>query len=380
MWKFSEIPGNEDVKKALRGMVDSGRIPQAMMLYENDGGGAMPLVMAFLQYLDCGSRSGGESCCSCPSCNQHSKLIYPDVHFTFPVTSGTKVSGEAKNLTCDMFSEYWRSLVLSNPWFLESDLSEALGFEKKRGQILKAEGSSILRQLSLSSLSDGYRCVVMYLPELMNAETSNMLLKAIEEPDEKTVFILVTHAPEKVLPTISSRCQGMRVPPLSAEEVADVLETRFGIDHGAARQAAALSGGSPGLALREVSESDDIALIRGLLRSLMEALTAKDLAACLDVAEKIAGIESREKQKLFCNFAGELFRNVFLMQCGMEDMVPASPEEKEFLRETAAKCGANFCRKGLKALDHASLMLGRNVSQRMIFANLANRLYQSVAG
>ena len=380
MWKFSEIPGNEAVKKALRGMVDSGRIPQAMMLYENDGCGAFALVMAFLQYLNCGGRSGGEPCCGCPSCNQHAKLIYPDEHFTFPVTSGNKVSGEAKNLTCDMFSEYWRELALSNPWFLESDLSEALGFEKKRGQILKAEGSSILRQLSLSSLSDGYRSVVMYLPELMNAETANMLLKAIEEPDEKTVFILITHAPEKVLPTISSRCQGLRVLPLSAEEVAEVLEKRFDIEHDAAVRAAAISGGSPGLALREVSERDDISLIRDLLRGLMEALVARNLAACLDASEKIAGIESREKQKLFCNFAGELFRNLFLMQCGMEDMVAVSPEEKEFIRKIAPKCSANFCRRGLKALDHASLMLGRNVSQRMIFANLTNRLYQSVAG
>lgn len=375
MWLFSEIPGNAAVKNALKGMVDSGRVPQALMLYENDGGGAIPLVMAFLQYLNCHHRHDGRPCCQCPSCVQHSKLIYPDEHFSFPVTSGSKVSGDTKSLNCDMFAEYWRRLVLDNPYFLESDLSSALGFEKKRGQILKAEGASILRQLSLSSFSDGYRCIVIYLPELMNSDTANMLLKAIEEPSEKNLFIMITHAPEKVLPTISSRCQAMRILPLSKEEVSQLLQKRLSISKDEADSAALLSGGSVGLALRELSGKDDIVAIKALLKELMDNLLSRDLSAALDTSESLAALDSREKQKLFCIFAGEFLRNVFLIQNGMDSLVAVPEQEKPFLKEIASRCSKKFSSKGLEVVGKAAGYIDRNVSQKIVFTNLVDRLY-----
>ncbi len=378
MWLFSEITGNEAVKNALRGMVDSGRIPQALMLYENDGGGAFPLAMAFLQYLNCPSGADGRPCCKCPSCSQHADLVYPDEHFSFPVTSGSKVSADAKTLNCAMFSEYWRKLVLDNPYFMESDLSAALGFEKKRGRILKAEGTAILRQLSLSPFSDGYRAVIMYLPELMNGDTANMLLKAIEEPAEKDLFILITHAPEKVLPTISSRCQSMRVLPLSREEVSEELCKRFSVRKEDADAAAMLSGGSVGLALRELSAREDVALIRDLLRRLFTALLSRDLYSSLDISGEVADLDSREKQKLFCNFAGELLRNVFLIQNGMDGIVAAQPEEMPFLRDVASRCKPDFCRKALDVFCKTSVMIDRNVSQKIAFTNLTDRLYMII--
>lgn len=375
MWLFSEIPGNAAVKNALKGMVDSGRVPQALMLYENDGGGAIPLVMAFLQYLNCHHRHDGQPCCQCPSCVQHSKLIYPDEHFSFPVTSGSKVSGDTKSLNCDMFAEYWRRLVLDNPYFLESDLSSALGFEKKRGQILKAEGASILRQLSLSSFSDGYRCIVIYLPELMNSDTANMLLKAIEEPSEKNLFIMITHTPEKVLPTISSRCQAMRIIPLSKEEVSQLLQKRLSISKDEADSAALLSGGSVGLALRELSGKDDIVAIKALLKELMDNLLSRDLSAALDTSESLAALDSREKQKLFCIFAAEFLRNVFLIQNGMDSLVAVPEQEKPFLSEIASRCSKKFSSKGLEVVGKAAGYIDRNVSQKIVFTNLVDRLY-----
>lgn len=378
MGRFADIPGNENVKKALVNMVDSGRVPHAIMMYENDGCGALALAQAFLQYASCADRHDGEACGTCPSCNQFRKMIYPDVHYTFPITTGTKVSGEAKSLVCDMFASHWRELVLENPYFLESELSAALGFEKKSGQILVAEGHDILKKLSMSAVSGGYRGIIIYLPESMNTQTANMLLKAIEEPSENTVFILITHSPESVLPTISSRCQGIRVLPLSREEVSAELQSRFGASREDADMAASISGGSVGLALRELSEKEDVSVMKDLLRELFGNLLRKDLKASLETGETLAGLESREKQKLFCNFAAEALRNIFLIQQGMDSIAAISASDEEFIRSVAGSCSKQFSRKGLEIFSKAVGLIDRNVSQKIVFANVVDRLYTSI--
>lgn len=390
--RFSDIPGNETVKKALVGMADSGRIPHAILMHENKGGGALALALAFLQYLNCDARRPGEglamedgvqsptgdSCGVCPNCKRNSKLIYPDIHFTFPITTGGNVSGEAKNLVCDMFAEYFRALAVKNPYFLENELYAALGFEKKSGLITKAEGSAILRRLSLSSISDGYRAVVMLFPERMNQDTANMLLKTIEEPPEKTLFILITQSPEDVLQTIASRCLSIRVMPLSEEEVACTLVNQFAVDGDAALLAAGLSGGSVGLALRGIAEGADLSEFRELFENLIRQLVSRDLPATLEVGEALAGLDSREKQKAFCKFAGEKIRKIFLVKQGLESLAGISPDEKDFMEEARKGLGAKFCRKAMASLDRAVMMISRNVSQKIVFNNLVDKLFVSV--
>ena len=375
--RFADIIAMGDLKKALVGMADSGRVPHAMLLHENDGGGALALVLAFLEYLHCKERHDGDSCGQCISCRQHSKLIYPDIRFTFPVTSGTKVSGAVKDLTCDAFQTYWRELVLDNPYFVENDLSAAMGFEKKQGVIAVAEGKAILQKLSLAGISDGYRAIVMYLPERMNPQTANMLLKAIEEPADKTLFILITHAPEEVLQTIASRCQMMRVPPLSREEVSLVLRSR-GIDAEQADLAASFAGGSVGVALRNLSESSGSTQVQSIFHDLLEAIVERDYLAALEAGEAVSALDSREKQKVFLTFAGESLRKIFMLQQGMESVAGVMPSEGDILRDAARRCSPTFCRRGIAAIDRAALLLDRNVAQKVILANLVNRLFVSV--
>ena len=119
--RFSDITGNEEVKKTLAAMCDSGRMPHAMMLYENEGCGALPTALAFVQYLNCRNRHGGDSCGECPSCRKMAHLVHPDVHFVYPVNSGSKIDA-SKKPTSESYLEYWRKLVTDNPYFLESDL------------------------------------------------------------------------------------------------------------------------------------------------------------------------------------------------------------------------------------------------------------------
>ncbi len=373
--RFSDITGNEQAVSALRGMVDSGRVPHALMMYENEGGGALALALAFLQYLNCQHRSGGDSCGECPSCRQSAKLIYPDIHFSFPVTSGTKVSGVVKDLVCDMYAPYWRELVTSNPYFLESEMDAALGFEKKQGIISVAEGKAIIRELSLSPHSGKYRAVVMWLPERMTVPTANMLLKTIEEPPDNTVLIFITHSPGNVLSTVSSRCQGMRILPLTKEEVAGALVSIAGASREDAAAAAEVAGGSIGAGLHELSGKDGMDVLRDVFREIMDSLLRRDLLGALEASEKIAAMESREKQKLFCTFAGESLRKVFLIQQGMEEIAALPASDADYLRSLAASCRQPFVGSAIDALGKAVTMIDRNVNQKIIFTNLIDRLF-----
>ena len=178
--RFADIQGNAEAVAALRAMVDNSRVPHAMMFYENPSSGGLVLANAFLQYLMCEHPHDGDSCGQCPSCIQISKLIHPDVHYVFPVNKG-KVIKSDKPLSSEGIVAF-RELYASNPYFTELDLYDALGIESKTGNITVADAKEILSTLALTPLSGEYKALVMFLPEKMNSQTANKMLKLIEEP------------------------------------------------------------------------------------------------------------------------------------------------------------------------------------------------------
>ena len=314
----------------LRQMAESGRIPHAMLLHENDGGGAYPLVLEFLDEVY------GHN-------PRVKKLIHPDVHFIFPV------AGSDKPVSAQFIGKF-RDLLSENPYFFENELYAAIGIEGKQSNISVHEARSVLERLSLSAVEGGWRTVVLYLPEKMNQQAANSLLKMVEEPPEKTLFLLITHAPEKVLTTIASRCLFMRIPPLTRDE---------------AREAHPQLGG-------------ESTVYADLFHDLMDALVRKDLLGVLETGEAVAALDSREKQKSFCRFAGEGLRNIFLLQQGLSELGDIPADEQPFYRDLAGRLRKNFSRQGLAALDRALLLLERNVNQKILFAELADRLYMTV--
>lgn len=374
--RFADIPGHEEVKKALVTMADTGRVAHAMLLYENEGCGALSLSLAYLQYLNCSNRHGGDSCGECPSCRKISKLIHPDVHFVYPVNSGSKVSASKKPVS-ETYLEYWRELVLKNPYFLENEMYDAFGMEGKSGVIAVAEAKSILEKLSLSSVEDGYKAVVIWLPEKMNAETANRLLKVIEEPPLQTIFLLITHNQDKVLQTIFSRCQCLRIAPWTKEEVAKELITRFGIDADMAHEQASLSGGSPGRALYALGESQEHVRYMEIFSGLMNATLNRDLAAAIETADEMSSLESKEKQKAFCIFAAECVRKIFLFQQGMENIAAVSAQDAPFYCSISPKCSKSFCAKVIPHIDRSVMLLERNVNAKIVFCDLVDQIFLS---
>ncbi|MCR5520162.1 MAG: hypothetical protein K6F21_07505 [Bacteroidales bacterium] len=309
-----------DLKQTLFAMVDSGRVPHAILLHEDDGGGAVSLAMDFLGHL-----YGGNP--------RVAKMIHPDIHYIFPLilSSGDSVS--------EQYAVQWRSLVAENPRFTEVELYESLGFEGKNTVISVKEANALLRVLSRYSLEGGYTSVLIYLPEKMNPTAANKLLKILEEPPQQTLFVMITHAPEKLLPTILSRCQLFR---LDYSEGASEVVLRF--DDG------------------------------GALDALMSALIAKDLSAALEVGEQLAALPSRDSMRSFCRFAAEKIRRVFLMQQGLVQLAGDDPT----IAAWASSCRKTFPRKALEALDKASLLIGRNVNQKILFTDLVDRLYINI--
>ena len=322
---------NASVAAALRQMAESGRIPHAMLLHQNDGGAAFPLILDFLDEVY------GHN-------PRVRKLIHPDIHFVFPV------AGPAKDKpVSDQFIRPWRELLLENPCFYENELYTAIGIEGKQGLISVNEARSILDKLSLSAVEGGYRTVVLYLPEKLNQQAANALLKMIEEPPEKTLFLLVTLQPEKVLTTIYSRCLFLRVRPFTRAEDREVH----------AREAA------------------DTAVLSDLFHDLVDAILRKDLLGALETGDAVAELGSREKQKRFCRVAGEGLRNIFLIQQGLTDLADIPEDEAAFCADAAGKLRRSFSRQALPALDRALLLLERNVNQKILFTDLVNRLYMT---
>ena len=350
--KFADIIGNADVAKALVSMADSGRVAHAMLMYENEGCGALALALAYVQYLNCSNPHDGDSCGECPSCRQMAKLIHPDVHFIFPVNKGPKTSDDKP--TSESYLKYWRELAVADPYFTEADLQKAIGIESKNGLIAVAEARNIINKLSLSAVADGYKAVIFYLPEKMNQETANRLLKMVEEPPVQTLFIFITHAPEKVLQTIFSRCQSIRVMPLTKEESAQVR------------------------ALKPDDDREEYNLFMNLFSDLMNSIISRNLLEALECGETLAALESREKQKAFCTFAGNCIRKIFMLQQNMQQIADIEPHEMEFFASVADRCGNGFCSKTMANIEKVTAMIDRNVNSKILFCDLVNRMFISI--
>jgi DNA polymerase-3 subunit delta' len=268
------------------------------------------------------------------------------------VNKGPKSSDEKP--VSESYVRYWRELALADPYFKEADLQKAIGIESKNGLIAVAEAKSIISKLSLAPVYDGYKAVVFYLPEKMNQETANRLLKMVEEPPVNTLFIFITHAPEKVLQTIFSRCQSIRVMPLTKEEYAQVQ------------------------ALKPQVEDEDGMIYMDLFADLMRAIVVRDLTSALECSEVMAALESREKQKAFCNFATECIRKVFLLQQKLPQIAGVPEDERDFYEEMAQKCPKGFCVKAVANIEKVVAMIDRNVNSKILFCDLVNRMFMNI--
>lgn len=343
--RFSEIIGNEALKESLVKMVQGNRLGHAILLTEENGGGAFAFALALAQYVNCRDRQGDDSCGVCSSCHKYQKLIHPDLHFVFPVSSSNTLSeSEKKGPISDYFLPAFRELALSNPYFTEQQLYDAIGIENKSGLISVQEARRIFEKLSLRAAEGAWKTMIIFLPEKMNLDAANKLLKLLEEPPQGTLFLLVSHNPERLLPTIRSRCQPIRLLPLTREQ-------------------RRLTGGTV----------PDDAEFREIARSLLEAGLAKRIIDLFPQWEMLADL-GREKQREWCLYMENYVRKIYLVANGLHDLADLAPQEEATIRDFAAKVKPAFYEKAFAALEGTLAAIGSNVNPKLTFCDLGNRL------
>lgn len=343
--QFAQIIGNDELKQQLAQMVDQGRLSHAILLAEEGRCGAVAFAVALAQYLNCENPHDGDSCGVCNSCHKFGKLIHPDLHFAFPVNSSRDLSeSEKKSPISDYFLDTWRDLVLNNPYFSEQGLYDAIGIENKSGIIGVSEAKRIFEKLSLRSFEADNKTMIIWLPEKMNQEAANKLLKLLEEPPAGTFFILVSHAPEKLLSTIRSRCQLIRLKPLSRQEKA--------------------SSGTEATANPEYQQ---------ILGDLFEAGMGKKLIDTFPVWELLAQM-GREKQREFCLYGENILRKIYMVACGLESVADICSGEEELVRKVAANVRPTFHERAFAAFEEAISAIDSNVNAKLLFCDLCNRI------
>lgn len=317
--QFSQVIGNGEIKALLAQMVDNDRLPHAILFSEDGSWGAMAVAIALAQYVNCENPSGGDSCGVCDSCHKYGKLIHPDLHFVFPVAASKSLSeSEKKAPVSDYFLESFRQLVLANPYFGEEDLYDAIEIDNKNGIISANEAKRLFEKLSLRAFEGRYKTVIIYLPEKMNQDAANKLLKLLEEPPAGTLFLLVSHAPERIISTIRSRCQHIRLHPLSKEERAKA-----------------------GVAARVRPE------YRELLMQLFNAGMAKSVIDTFPIWESVSDM-GRERQKEWCLYAESFIRKIYMTASSMESLADLEEDEAGTVRNLAAGVKARILRDRLQ--------------------------------
>ena len=291
---FKDIIGQEEVKKRLIKTVEENRISHAQLFLAPEGTGGLPLAIAYAQYLSCENRGGNDSCGTCPSCTKYSKLIHPDLHFILPVASTPKVQ---KPLT-DKFLEEWRAAFLENPYLNPAEWYKAIGLENKQGFINVEESNEIIRKLSFKSFESEYKVVIIWLPEKMNKPAANKLLKIIEEPPSKTLFLMVAENLTNILPTIYSRVQMIRIPKPEEKEILLALQQKYDFEEVIIKDAAHLADGNYLRALNFLERAEENELHFERFRALMRLCWTNDIQGILSWVEEIVRT-GRESQKQF---------------------------------------------------------------------------------
>ena len=369
--KFADIIGHNSLKARLKAQIDAGRVSHAQLFTGDAGYGTLPLALAYVQYLFCPNRHDGDSCGECPSCRQIEALAHPDLHMVFPVNKREKKANEA--VISDMFIEKWRDIWQRNggifsadEWYADLDLGKTM-----KGLISAKESEEIIRKLQFKSYSSEYKAMIIWLPEAMNQEAANKILKILEEPWDKTLFILVSEHPELLLQTITSRTQEVSVGRIDVATLERVA-LREGKPQEEAHNIARLAGGSV-LELRELlrGETDETRAQSFELFTRLMRLSYNDKHLELfEWADDIAAL-TREGQRQFFLHAVRLLRESYMLHAGLGTISYLWGEERAFCTNFAPFIGNQNIEILVEEIERAMLQIQQNGSPRIVFTHFA---------
>ncbi len=389
--QFKDVIGQIPVKQHLVEMVEQNRLSHALLFLGKEGSGALPLALAFAQYVVSLPQAapvvedlfGGmtalepapsfihpDQIAAQPAFQRAAQLIHPDLHFSFPVIP--RKSGD-KPTSNDYISE-WREFINLYPYGNVYDWLQFIGAENKQGNITADECNDIIRQLNLKSFESEYKVLLLWMPEYLGKE-GNKLLKLIEEPPPNTLFILVAENEEMILPTILSRCQLIKIPMPEDKEIEQALAERAHANIDTARQIAGICEGNYHEALQLLQHADED--WQSLLREWLNATLKGGPIAQVKFVEEVSKL-GREKQKQFIRYFNHLLEQSIRIKILGADGVMLGDNEKDFAQRLNKIASVSQQQGIIEELDKAYYYVERNANAKMLFQALTIKLYHII--
>ena len=356
---FSEIIGQETVKSQLVQEIETGRLPHALMLYGPEGNGAYALALAIATRLLAVNESGEA---------MMKTLQHPDLHFSFPVFKKKEGAG-----TSDLFIEKWRTMVLNNPYISYSEWLDVIGADTGQLLIYVDESINLIKKLSLKSNQGGYKIVIMWLPEKMNLQCANKMLKLLEEPPQKTLFLLISEDPEQILPTIRSRTQMIHVPKIAHEDMVRTLTEQYHVRPADAQSITRISRGNMTEALRLISDASEWEEFFANYVELMRMAYQRNVKGLKRWSEDIATM-GREKEKRFLDYCQRMTRENFINNFHNPEIVYMDEKEQQFSKNFSPYINESNVIDIMNELALCQRDVIRNVNGKILFFDFALKM------
>lgn len=365
---FKDVIGQEEVKQRLLHDAQKERIPHALMLCGPHGVGKLPLALSLAKYLLCENPASTDSCGVCHNCKMVDALTHPDLHFSFPII---KKKNSSSAPICDDYLKEWRGQLQKLAYFDINDWLEDMKAENQQATFYVGESDSLIRKLAIKSSQGGRRVIIIWLPERMNQETANKLLKLIEEPPSRTHFILTSEEPDRVLGTILSRTQRISVPALSEQEIHDALVMRYAMPEEHASELAHIAQGSFTEALHRMMAGNEESEFFELFVSLMRLAYMRKIKELRAWSDDLAS-RGRETQKRFLQYAQRLLRENFIYNFQKQDTLNyLMKRESEFSTKFARFINERNVIKLMDELSEAETDIEGNVNAKMVFFDMS---------
>ncbi len=359
--QFRDVIGQHDIKRQLIQTVQENRISHARLFLGPEGAGCLPLALAYAQYISCESRTLTDSCGECPSCRKYSRLIHPDLHFSYPFFA------RHKDDTALSFIEEWRDAFLTNPYLGLDEWRNQLDAENKQANINIAECHQIIKKLSLKPFESEYKVLIMWLPEYLD-KAGNTLLKVIEEPPQKTLFLLVAQSQDQILNTILSRTQLIKVPRLKDQDVKEFLINKFHIQEEQAARITYLSEGNVQTAINLSKEESNNNF--GLFTDWLRMCFTNRGIQVIEFAETASRM-GRENQKNFLRYGTKLLREVMMLLSGAADLVHLPQNERAFAENFMRSADLAKTEALVSELEKAHYHIERNANPKILFLDVS---------
>ena len=369
--QFKDVIGQSAVKQRLIASVRENHVPHAQLFLGPAGCGKLPLALAYAQYILCPNRTETDSCGVCPTCQKMQKLVHPDLHFVVPTNTTKSVKGSPES---DFFMEEWREFMIKNDGYVdESGWYAFLDIENKQGYMSVRDAASLLRKLNVKAYEGEYKIAIIWMAEKMRVDTANKLLKLLEEPPEKTVFILIAEDQDQLLATIRSRTALVKIPTIGANEIEKALVERLGCTIQQAHDAAMISEGNWLNACHFVNESEDRKFFFTTFQQWMRLCFRAAYSEIIDFAANIKGI-GRERQKELLEYGLRIVSNSLLFNNNLSQIVMLPDDEKNFNANFAPFVSPANLAQIADLFEEAIRQVERNGNAQIIFTDMSFKM------